>query len=75
MGLFVKKQKYSMKRCPECFYELPLNAKECLSCHSRVGPVGSDGLAKRPTDWLSYLLCAAAWAALGLYIWWAFLRS
>ncbi|PIP37114.1 MAG: hypothetical protein COX20_02510 [Desulfobacterales bacterium CG23_combo_of_CG06-09_8_20_14_all_52_9] len=75
MKLIRKKQLHTTKRCPECFYELPLNAKECISCHSRVGSVGADGRAKRPSDWVSYVLCVVSWAVFIFYIWWAFLRS
>jgi len=75
MRLFRKKQAHSTKRCPECFYELPLNAKECISCHTKVGPVSADGRARKPTDWISYALCFVSWLIFILYVWWAFLRK
>lgn len=63
------------KRCPECFVSLPLDAKECFSCHTRVGKVDKHGKARKRTNWISYLLCIISWAVLILYIKWAFLSN
>nr|CBX27409.1 unknown protein [uncultured Desulfobacterium sp.] len=54
---------------------ISLDASVCPSCHSRVGKVTKTGLAKRPTDWNSYLMLIIAVAAFCFYIWWAFLAD
>lgn len=73
---FIKKKKlvikHTIKRCPECFSELPLNAKVCHTCNQKVGKVHATGLARSPFDWKAYTSCALAWLALGFFIWWAF---
>ncbi len=60
------------KRCPECFTSLPLDAKECFVCHTRVGKVDTDGKAKRAPDWIAYIVCILSWAVFFIYIKWAF---
>lgn len=60
------------KRCPECFVNLPLDAKKCFSCHTRVGGVDKHGKARRGIDWISYVMCILSWAFLISYIKWAF---
>lgn len=60
------------KRCPECFVNLPLDAKVCFSCHTRVGRIDRNGKAKKKVNWISYLLCIVSWAILIAYIKWAF---
>ncbi|MGB5158952.1 hypothetical protein [Desulfobacterium sp. N47] len=66
---------YLSKKCPECLTYISLDASVCPSCHSRVGKVTKTGLAKRPTDWNSYLMLIIAVAAFCFYIWWAFLAD
>ncbi|MFW5975577.1 MAG: hypothetical protein ACOCP6_02330 [Desulfosalsimonas sp.] len=66
------RQTFLVKRCPECFVSLPIDAKRCFSCKSKVGGVDRHGKAKRPVNWYSYLTCILAWAALIFYIRWAF---
>lgn len=86
MALFRRKTKpppeegidYSLlltKRCPECFVDLPLDAKECSSCHTRVGKVDKHGKAQRKVNWVSYIICIVAWAIFIAYIKWAFLSN
>jgi hypothetical protein len=70
-----KRGPLSVKKCPECRTYLPLEVKKCTSCGSRVGPVDSHGMAKRPIDWGSYARCLLLWALLGVYLWWAFLKE
>lgn len=60
------------KKCPECLTLLPASAKVCTGCQRKVGPVNRYGMARRPVDWKGYTICLLAWAALGIYIWWAF---
>ena len=61
------------KRCPDCFVNLPLDAKECFSCHTRVGKPDKHGKAQKKPDWVAYIVCIISWAVFILYIKWAFL--
>jgi hypothetical protein len=61
------------KRCPECFINLPLDAKKCFSCRTRVGKVDKYGKARKSPNWTSYIICIISWAILIGYIQWAFL--
>ncbi len=74
MGLFNKKkepqqQVFLVKRCPECFVNLPINAKRCFSCNARVGKVDRFGKARKPIDWLSYLVCLVSWLLFAYFVW------
>jgi hypothetical protein len=60
------------KKCPFCMGYVPLNATACQHCGKKVGRVDEQGIARVPVDWPAYLKCLAAFAALGLFIWWAF---
>jgi len=64
-----------MKKCPECFTYLPIDAEVCVSCKIKVGKLGKHGLAQKPVDWLSYVRCLSMWVIFGLYMWWVFLRD
>lgn len=64
---------FQVKRCPECFVNLDLDAKECFSCHTRVGRVDKYGKARKAPNWISYITCIISWAILIAYIHWAFL--
>lgn len=64
---------FLVKRCPECFVNLPLDARECFSCHTRVGHIDKLGKARRRVDWISYIVCIISWAILIGYVKWAFL--
>ncbi|MDA8403469.1 MAG: hypothetical protein M0Z56_04625, partial [Desulfobacteraceae bacterium] len=59
----VKAEKIDLlvKRCPECFVNLPLNAKRCFSCHARVGRADKHGMARKATNWISYIVCIVSW--------------
>ncbi|WDN90424.1 hypothetical protein BuS5_03395 [Desulfosarcina sp. BuS5] len=63
---------FTTKKCPECLTNLPLNAEKCPDCGKKIGEVDKTGFAKRPVNWLSYIISVLAWVALCLYIWWAF---
>jgi hypothetical protein len=54
---------------------MPLQAQECFSCKKPVGMVNQNGMAKKPVDWKSYLLCILAWAAFVYYIWHVFFKA
>jgi len=62
-----------VKRCPECFVNLPLDARRCFSCHARIGRADKHGMARKATNWVSYIVCIVSWTILILYIKWAFL--
>jgi len=61
-----------VKRCPECFINLPMDAKECFSCHTKVGGVDKHGKARKRGMWVSYVICIIAWAIFIGYLKWAF---
>ena len=63
------------KKCPECYSYLSADAQRCNICGTRVGKKGKTGLATKPVNWKAYLISVLAWAAFGLYIWWAFFRE
>ncbi len=63
---------YLVKRCPECFINLPMDATKCYSCKTKVGDVDHYGKAKKKTNWYSYIICIGAWGFLIVYIGWAF---
>jgi ribosomal protein L40E len=61
------------KKCPECYGYMPLEADRCPSCKTRVGPIGSHGMAQRRTNWRAYIIALIAWILFAVYIKWAFL--
>ncbi len=61
-----------IKRCPECFVSLSLDAKECFSCYSKIGKVDKHGKAKKGVNWMSYIICIISWTIFFVYIKWAF---
>lgn len=63
------------KKCPDCLTYIPLAADVCPSCNKRVGKVTKTGMAKRLTDWNSYIVLIIAVAAFSFYIWLVFLRD
>jgi len=67
-----EKSEVTVKRCPECFVNLPLDAKRCFSCHTRVGGVDKHGKARRAVNWVSYIICILSWTIFFVYIKWAF---
>jgi hypothetical protein len=66
---------YATKKCPECFAHLPLNARVCPTCKSRVGDVDRLGFAEKPSDWQGYLIAAVCIAAFVIFVWWGFFRE
>jgi predicted amidophosphoribosyltransferase len=62
------------KRCPNCLTYLPVDAKICSRCKKKVGEVDAHGMAKKPIDWLSYIISFLSALGLGLYIWWLFFK-
>jgi len=70
-----KKYEYHAKKCQECMTYIPVDADVCPTCKRRVGKIMESGMARKATDWKAYALMIVSWAALALYIWWAFLRE
>lgn len=68
----IQQDGFLVKRCPECFVNLPVDAKRCYSCKSRVGPVDHHGKAKKPFNWYGYSVCILAWVIFIGYVKWAF---
>jgi len=66
---------YPSKKCPYCHVYLKLEDKRCFSCNRRVGRPNRVGIARKPFNWLAYLICFLSWLAFGLYVWWAFFRQ
>jgi len=66
---------HATKKCPFCYVHLPLDAKLCTTCKSKVGDVDKLGFAAKPTDWWGYLIAALSIAGFALFTWWAFFRE
>jgi hypothetical protein len=69
------KQIKSTKKCHECFVYLPSNATVCDSCKTKVGPADERGIAKKPTDWKSYLIAVLGIVAFGVFLWWILFKD
>ena len=67
-------KKYDSKRCWNCSTHLPTAAKTCTACGQKVGEPDKTGLAKKPVDVGAYAMALVAFAALGFFIWYAFLK-
>jgi predicted amidophosphoribosyltransferase len=65
-------ESFSTKKCPYCQTHLPVDAEQCSACGKNVGEVEKHGTARKPTDWISYVVCIVAWIVFIVYIWWAF---
>ena len=63
------------KKCPECFAYLPLNTEKCPSCNTKLGDVDKLGFARRPFDWMAYVIAILSIAGLCVFVWWAFFRE
>ncbi len=64
-----------VKKCPECFSNLPMDTTVCPWCKQRVKPsANKHGYAKKPINWYAYLMCLVSWLALAFYIWWVFFK-
>lgn len=50
-----------------------MNVRRCPSCRTRVGRPNKHGIARKATNWISYIVCILTWTILILYIKWAFL--
>jgi RNA polymerase subunit RPABC4/transcription elongation factor Spt4 len=68
----VNEKNFVSKKCPDCYEYMPLEVKKCPSCKTRVGKIGSHGMAERQTNWTGYLVCILLWLFLAAYVKWAF---
>lgn len=66
--------KYRVKKCPECFTVLSIDALRCDFCNQKVGAANDIGIAKLPVDWMSYFHAFIAISAFCFFIWWVFLK-
>ena len=66
---------HATKKCPECFAHLPLHARVCPSCKTKVGDVDNLGFATKPSDWQGYLVALVCIAAFVIFVWWGFFRE
>jgi hypothetical protein len=65
-------QLYLAKTCPYCRTYNKVDAKRCINeafCGKRIGEVDEHGIAKKPTDWWSYISCFLWSFAFFFYIW------
>ncbi len=66
---------HPVKKCPECFAYVPLDADRCHDCGARLREVDWLGFARRPIDWRGYLIAFLFAALYGVFLWWAFFRD
>lgn len=66
---------HPVKKCPECFAYLPLDAQKCHDCGTRLEEVDWLGFAKKPIDWRGYLIAFLVVVAYCVFIWYAFFRD
>ena len=45
----------STKKCPYCHVIMKVDDTKCFHCKNKVGPPDINGIAQKPTDWLSYV--------------------
>ena len=57
-----------IKTCPYCSVRLSADAEECYSCKKKVGPINKYGVASKPPNYWSYVICLALWVGLYLYL-------
>ena len=66
---------HPVKKCPECFTYLPLDAVKCHDCGTRLEDVDWMGFAKRPIDWRGYLIAGVFVVIYCIFMWWAFFKD
>lgn len=67
--------KHIIKKCPSCYEYLPLRAKKCPACRTKVGDVDKLGFAAKPFDWSGYLIAVISIAVCVIFVWWAFFNE
>ena len=67
--------RHSIKKCPECYVYVPVNETRCPSCKTKLAGVDpKTGLAKKPVDWMSYLMSAATIALLAGFLYYVYTK-
>ena len=69
------RKSFNTKRCWSCNTHMKLHEDRCPSCGRKVGEVNEHGVARKPVEWINYMLSFIAFAALCYFIWWAFLKG
>ena len=70
-----RRPQHPVKKCPECFTYLPLNAEKCPDCGTRLEGVDWLGFAKKPIDWRGYVIAIASVLIYCVFMWWAFFKD
>ena len=60
------------KKCPYCSTYVKLDADRCDACNRRIGPANPYGMAKKPTNFKSYIIAVLAVAVFAAYLVWGF---
>ncbi len=60
------------KKCPYCSVTIAINDTQCFSCKNKVGEPDDHGIAKKPTDWMSYIYAIVSIGAFSGFIYWLF---
>ncbi|MBW1696823.1 MAG: hypothetical protein JRH18_12990 [Deltaproteobacteria bacterium] len=76
MGQTMPGKAAAIKRCPECYTNLPFEISVCPWCNQKIqNKIDKHGYGKKPINWSAYLACFFTWAVAILYIWWAFIKN
>jgi hypothetical protein len=62
----------STKKCPYCHARLKVQDTKCVRCKNKVGPPDEYGIAKKPTDWWSYILAIGSLGGFIYFLYWLF---
>ncbi len=60
------------KKCPYCHVMLKAEETKCFQCKNKVGPPDDFGIAKKPTDWWSYLIAILSCGGFAYFLFWLF---
>ena len=60
------------KKCPYCHVRLKAEDIRCHGCKNKIGPPDENGIAKKPTDWWSYILAILSCGGFAYFVYWLF---
>ncbi len=63
------------KKCPYCYARVLTDATKCPECDNKIGAPDKFNMAKKPFDWMAYLLAIIALGALGWFCFWLFIQK
>lgn len=66
------KESSKTKRCPYCHTRLKTEDTQCFHCKNKVGPPNEFGIAKKPFDWMSYLIAIVSGGGFIYFMYWLF---